>query len=216
MPRPGLIRSLLFGQGRQALLEHLREASPQVGRRVRVAANGYQLPSIRDFNSGSMPVGQRVLHNLKTLAVGDNAPEILRQRLMQGGVLGSGGVLHGSVAANPNIRRDINRLGAARALWRNKGGLFSSGLNASLMMGVPGYATYKSIERGDASGLGRAVGEGLGWTVAAPFATSGAAIAMPLGLLGRRVSETALLPQIRPANMNALPDIDAAAFQNYT
>ena len=154
---PGLVRRVLFGAGRNAL---------SAAERPIITASG----AVDHLAAGRGPARQglkKFLHGALTTLTGDRPIDQLRQRFIQGGVVGRGGVMHGSLAFDSKLVEDVKQLGLLRGMKANPAGAINSVINPSFILGIPTYAGIKAHERGESPA--RAIGEGLGFAVGAPF-----------------------------------------------
>jgi hypothetical protein len=133
----------------------------------------------------------------------------LKQRFVQGGLAGKSGLIRGQLAPSANWTSAAQQHGGyLKALGHKPGLLVDAGGAATqygMMAGIPAYTTYKAMERGDNAGVGRALGEGLGWFAAAPFNFAGAGLAIGSGIVGERLLGPSLpqLHSFQPSQMYA-------------
>jgi hypothetical protein len=179
-PNAGAIRSLLFGRGHDAIqgLKYITETGAR------------KLP-------GPPPVG--VLNRLKHIAadtmVGSHGLKQIEQRATQGGLLGRGGIVHGALALPHDLATAISQKGVWGGIKDKPIEAVSAATNAGFLAGLPAYAVYKGNERGE--GIGHPLGEGLGWTVAAPFGLAGVPIARMAGMVGNTMLPGPVPPPIQ-------------------
>jgi len=129
------------------------------------------------------------------------APDIIKARYRQGGLIGPGGVFLGDLAMSEALRQSLKRTGArlsgravqerapsiGRDLRTMAAGIPSQGLNLGFGLGFPVSAALAAQsmdprqDDGGLSGVGRALGSGLGYLGAAPFGIGG-------GMLGSHLA----------------------------
>ena len=115
--------------------------------------------------------------------------ELLAARAVQGGLLGKGGLIRGSLALDPRIGMDYRLMGHAlgkgnygQAARLGKDVVVGSGIGAghlTLMGGMPAYMTYSEMAEDDGSS-GKSFASRLGGSLGRNF---GMTATMPLGML---------------------------------
>lgn len=188
----GPIGSLLFGEGRQALLHPIISSTGAVDSRLLEAVHP---PGPR----GNLLA--RAAKGLKHTLVGDHALDVLKQRFQQGGVLGKGGVLHGAAALHPEMVEAYNAQpsaaeGLKEILRKHKMNASSGLINAAFLTGIPSYAGYRALERGDPGEAGRILGDTLGYAVLAPAGLAAMGGSMLGSRLGKLVGERFKQPEL--------------------
>lgn len=177
-PRAGLIRSMLLGQGREAL--------------ERAVAK----PLISETGAFAAPSEKGVLNKVKHIIVGDRPVQQTKQRFLQGGLVGKGGVLRGPLALDHALVQSMQQHGGYFGALRHDPGTvipasIAAPVNPAFILGIPGYAAYKANQRGES--MGGPLGEGLGFMAAAPFGMAGILAARA----GHHIGEQ-MLPAPRP------------------
>lgn len=184
--RAGPIRRLLIGEGPAAL---------KAMERPIISASGAYVPTHPPREGVSA-----FLHGLKGMLVGEQPVAQVRQRFIQGGVFGRGGLLHGPLAWDPAFSKAVEQHGWVGALKNPKTrmaaieGTLSAGIQPAMFVGLPAYGAYRATQRGKSPGA--AIGEGLGFAAAAPFGAASNIAGLGLGRVGEHFLPAPELPSI--------------------
>jgi hypothetical protein len=169
----------------------------------------------------------------KALIGSTAAPEVVKARYAQGGLLGPGGVLLGDLAMTEPLRQSLRRTGSrlrgkavdpseatlGQDLKQLAKGLPGQGVNLGFGLGFPiagalsAQGMDPSLEEGGLSGVGRALGSGLGFLGAAPFGLGGSILGSHFG--GDLGSSIGKLLESKPEPANNIV-MDAAVPKSYT
>lgn len=199
LPKTGLVRGLLFGQGRRAL---------ESAERPIISATGALMGADKSTKGG---LGTRLINGVKEMAIGRHPITQTRQRFIQGGLLGKGGLIHGPMALDPEFVSLMQREGGFMgAMKRDPGTAIAGGIGAAVtptfFAGLPAYSAYKAHQRGES--MAGPIAEGLGFTVAAPFGIAAAAPAAALKHLGEHFLPGTGIPTTPQMNQFAQPGLD--------
>jgi hypothetical protein len=130
---------------------------------------------------------------------GPNRNEILKSRLMQGGLFGKGGIVHGDIAADPELFNAINKFkkgdrSAGRVFEIAREGL-GSGVNVAFTLGAPAV-TLAAALRGDVPYSDLA---------SESAATVGASLLSPYGALAQAAGGGLISSVLPMSSSNPLP-----------
>lgn len=172
----GLLQSLLFGLGRNAIKEE-----------PLIAENGAQIFA-KNYPS------------LKRLLMGERPVDVLKQRLVQGGLAGKGGLIHGAMAYSPEVTEAAQRHGGiVKGLIKEPGNAIDAAgttLGNALTFGLPAISAAKHLSNRDTTNAGRSVGEMAGWVAGMPFGLPGNLIANQMAGLGENAAKSYFKPEL--------------------
>lgn len=190
---PGLFRGMLFGGGRRAL---------QAAERPIITATGALDSMVKAGPKPKSGVG-RVLQLIQHQLMGDRPMTQLRQRYIQGGVAGRGGLIHGAVALPDEYARSIKQHGVLKASLKNPLMPVVAGAGAAGMVGLPAYAAYRAHQQGES--VGRPLADGLAFMALSPLGPLGIIPAQLAGHLGEKALPGRAPPQLPPMSFNEVP-----------
>lgn len=179
----GLIGKLLFGAGEKAIPQAARLIGP-TGRILEKA-----LPKTPGFMEAlkSKQLGQ-IGKWAKGFFWGKAPTQVLKQRMMQGGVLGKGGILRSMTAMPEELARDVKQFGFMRGLAKNPKSAMGWGAGLAFTAGYPLYGVYSDVSTGNFSHIPKTLISGAAWGVAEPFSMLAQ---LPVSMAAESAADTA-------------------------
>lgn len=189
-PRAGLIKSILLGQGRAALEQAVAK------------------PLVSETGAFAAEAEKGVLNKIKHVFMGDRPLQQTKQRFIQGGLLGKGGLMRGPLALDHGMVQSMRQHGGyVNALMKDPGtmvpGTLTAPVQPAFLLGIPGYAAYKAHQRGES--MGGPLGEGLGFMAAAPFGMAGILAAKAGKRVGEQILPSSPPPPIQSVETSYVP-----------
>jgi len=169
----------------------------------------------------------------KALIGSTSAADVVKARYRQGGLIGPGGVFLGDLAMSEPLRQSLRRTGdrlrgrgvqagaptVSKDVKTLATGIPGQALNVGFGLGFPisgvlaAQAMDPSLDEGGLSGVGRALGGGLGYLAAAPFGMGGGILGSHLaGEVGASIGNLFDSKQKKDTNVA----MDAAVPTSYT
>lgn len=183
-------KKLLVGEGPAALNGLKRIISESGALDSRLLGEHYPKPEQTFLKS--------IPRKIKHVALGEKPLEILKQRLMQGGLVGKGGVLHGAYAFNPELVDKIKEPGMNFKKLREMAPMAAGdAINHIWLSALPAYGAVKAVQAKDPEELGRVLGDTAGWAIGGPMGMAGGLVANHTADMGKKMMAQAELPRIQ-------------------